>query len=130
MHCLKCGRETSEDAVFCQDCLLDMEKHPVDPNEVVLLPKRASSQVVKKTTRRRTIPVEERLIRVKRRVRFLTALLILMTLLVAAMCYPTVLFFSRYRLRTGQNYTSITSTTAPVATESELPTNVSRETVQ
>lgn len=130
MHCLKCGREASEDAVFCQDCLLDMEKHPVDPNEVVLLPKRASSPVVKKTTRRRTIPVEERLIRVKRRVRFLTALLILMTLLVAAMCYPTVLFFSRYRQRTGQNYTSITSTTAPVTTESELPTNVSRETVQ
>ncbi len=130
MHCLKCGRETPEDTVFCQDCLLDMEKNPVDPNEVVLLPKRDSAQTPKKMPRRRTVTAEERLTQVKRRMRLLTVLLVLMTLLVAAMCYPTFQYFKRYRQRPGQNYNSVTSTTAPAETVGKAPTEVSRETVQ
>lgn len=119
MHCLKCGRETDEGQVFCQECLLDMGKHPVDPNEVVLLPQRPAAPAAKKPARRRTIPPEERIIHLKRRIRLLTVLLLLVTLAASALAYPTVQYFRRYRLRPGQNYTSIVTSTAPIETVPE-----------
>lgn len=119
MHCLKCGRETDEGQVFCQECLLDMGKHPVDPNEVVLLPQRPATPPAKKPARRRTVPSEERIIHLKRRIRLLTVLLLLVTLAASALAYPTVQYFRRYRLRPGQNYSSIVATTAPAETVPE-----------
>ena len=41
MQCMKCGREIPVDQVFCQECLTDMEKYPVDPGIVVTLPPEA-----------------------------------------------------------------------------------------
>ncbi len=41
MNCMKCGQEIPNDQVFCEECLLDMEKHPVKPDTPVLLPPRA-----------------------------------------------------------------------------------------
>ena len=38
MNCMKCGRETKEDAVFCEDCLDHMNRHPVPPNTLVYVP--------------------------------------------------------------------------------------------
>ena len=99
MHCLKCGRETDENQVFCQECLLDMEKHPVDSNEVVLLPQRPAAPAAKKPARRRTVTPEERIIYLKRRVRLLTVLLLVVILISSALAYPTVQYFRRYRLR-------------------------------
>lgn len=119
MHCLKCGRETDEDQVFCQECLLDMGKHPVDPNEVVLLPQRPTAPSIKKPVRRRTVPPEERILQLKKRIRLLTVLLVLMTLIAAALTYPTAQYFRRYRLRPGQNYSSIVTTTVPAETVPE-----------
>lgn len=119
MHCLKCGRETDEGQVFCQECLLDMGKHPVDPNEVVLLPQRPAAPAAKKPARRRTITPEERIIHLKRRIRLLTVLLLLVTLAASALAYPTIQYFRRYRLRPGQNYTSIVTATAPAETVPE-----------
>ena len=40
MQCIKCGRETAEKAVFCEECLSGMEKHPVKPGTPVVIPKR------------------------------------------------------------------------------------------
>ena len=50
MNCLKCGRETQEDNVFCQACLLEMQKYPVHADTVVLLPRRKDAPVIKKGT--------------------------------------------------------------------------------
>ena len=119
MHCLKCGRETDENQVFCQECLLDMEKHPVDSNEVVLLPQRPAAPAAQKPARRRTVTPEERIIYLKRRVRLLTVLLLVVILISSALAYPTVQYFRRYRLRPGQNYTSIVTSTAPIETVPE-----------
>ena len=47
MNCMKCGREISDDNVFCTDCLLEMEKYPVDSGVVVLLPRRRESSIQK-----------------------------------------------------------------------------------
>ena len=41
MQCLRCGRETEEDRVFCFLCESIMVKQPVKPNTVVTIPERS-----------------------------------------------------------------------------------------
>ena len=41
MQCLRCGRETEEEHVFCFLCEAVMMKHPVKPNTVVTIPERS-----------------------------------------------------------------------------------------
>ena len=41
MQCLRCGRETEEDHVFCFLCEAVMMKHPVKANAVVNIPERS-----------------------------------------------------------------------------------------
>ena len=36
MSCMKCGKEVSEDQVFCPECLAEMERYPVKPGTPVL----------------------------------------------------------------------------------------------
>ena len=107
VHCLKCGLETEENQSFCQDCLLDMSKHPVDPNAVVLLPRRESNFPAKKTVRRRAAAPEDRIHSLKRWNRVLILLLVLALLTCGALVYPTVQYLRRAPLRRGQNYTSL-----------------------
>ena len=42
MQCLRCGRETDGDQVFCFLCESVMVKHPVKPNTVVTIPERSA----------------------------------------------------------------------------------------
>lgn len=105
VHCLKCGRETEEGQSFCTDCLEDMQKHPVDPNAVVLLPRRESTQPAKKPARRRNVTAEERVAALKRRNRWLIALLVLSLLVCGALACPAYRYLRRAPLRRGQNYT-------------------------
>ena len=42
-QCLKCGKETAEKAIFCQQCQDDMGKYPVKPGTVIHLPKRQNA---------------------------------------------------------------------------------------
>lgn len=81
MYCLRCGRDTENEQVFCADCLENMEKYPVKPGTIVQLPRRASSASQKKQVRRRTLSPEEQVVHLKVTVR--TLLAILGTLLVA-----------------------------------------------
>ena len=41
MQCLRCGRETEENHVFCFPCEAVMMKHPVKANAVVTIPERS-----------------------------------------------------------------------------------------
>ena len=61
MDCMKCGRETEHENVFCPDCLTEMEKYPVRPDTVVLLPRRRESSIIKKVPKRHTITAEEQI---------------------------------------------------------------------
>jgi len=119
MKCMKCGREMETEQVFCDDCLLEMEKYPVNPGTAVHLPLRKDIPVSRKSpSRRRTVSPEEQIQRLKKRVWFLSGTLVVTLMLLLAMIYPTVNFFLRnYHLRPGQNYTTITpSTTVPSTT--------------
>lgn len=113
MKCLKCGRELDTEQVFCDDCLLEMEKYPVNANATVHLPLRRETPPRKSQPRRRTIPLEEQMKVLKKRLWFLTGILVVVLALLIAMIHPTVSYFIRnYHLRPGQNY----STIAPKAT--------------
>lgn len=111
MNCLKCGRETPSEQVFCHDCLLEMEKHPVKPGTVVLLPRQRDTAAQKKAQKRRTIPLEEQVKVLKRRVRILTAAALLFAVLMLLFAFPAIEHLMEGRFKKGQNYKAVTTTT-------------------
>lgn len=111
MGCMKCGRETISEQVFCPGCLAEMEKYPVRPGTVVQLPNRkTTAAVVKKTTKKRTVPPDEQIRILKKRCRVLFALLIAVTLLAVILAVPAVEHFMENRFEIGQNYSTVTET--------------------
>lgn len=108
MNCLKCGRETASEQIFCQDCLLEMEKYPIKPGTVVQLPQRRETPVLRRTRRR--IPSSEELIRqLQRTVRILAALLLVSWVLIVVLLVPTLEHLQEDHYLPGQNYSSIDS---------------------
>lgn len=116
MNCMKCGREIPEGA-FCEECLAVMEKYPVKPNTVVLIPNREKDILARKGPRRRKeLTEKERLIRYERRIRILTWI---NGILAVCLAGALILCLLEYRRSlgppTGQNYTAITSTNPSAA---------------
>ena len=74
--CPKCGRDAAENMAFCDKCLAEMEKYPVKPGVVVLLPQYEKAP---KPARRRHTPAspEEQLVKLKKRISALTLALVL-----------------------------------------------------
>lgn len=119
MGCLKCGRDTEEGAVFCSDCLLEMQRYPVRPGTPVVLP--AQERVVpRKAPKRRAVPPEEQIKGLKKRIRALTILWMVTLLALAVLAVVCWRVLPRSQLRPGQNYTAVTSTvpasTVPAST--------------
>ena len=88
MHCMKCGRDISDDQVFCNACLELMAQHPVKADVVVQLPQRRAPVQKKYTSRRRIRSVDEQLLRTKRTNRWLigiVSLLVLFSIATSAM---------------------------------------------
>ena len=113
MGCLRCGREVEEGQAFCQDCLIEMGKYPIDPNTVVQIPVRTDGTAGKKAARRRGPSPEEQIQILKRRVRILTAAVILLAILSISLSVLAYRIQDRFRFRPGQNYTSVISTQPP-----------------
>ncbi|MBQ9167695.1 MAG: hypothetical protein IJX67_04715 [Oscillospiraceae bacterium] len=59
MRCMRCGRETEANQVFCPDCLKDMEKYPVKPGTSVQIPNRSSHEPVRKPRPKSPGPEEQ-----------------------------------------------------------------------
>lgn len=110
MGCLKCGRDTISEQVFCVDCLVEMEKYPVRPGTVVQLPSHKNASALKKAVKRRTIPLEDQVKVLRKRVRILAILLILVTVIAAALAVPAVEHLLENHFKIGQNYTTVTQT--------------------
>lgn len=107
MTCLKCGRNTKDDHVFCDECLVVMERYPVKPGTPVHLPHHAFVQTPRKTTpRKRTLSPEEQIAGLKRNLR--RSRLVGLVLLVA-LSLATVLLVREFAGKDipaiGQNYT-------------------------
>lgn len=50
MSCIRCGKETDVDQIFCDECLQDMERHPVKPGTPIQLPVRENRSAVKRSS--------------------------------------------------------------------------------
>lgn len=127
MNCIKCGRETGENQVFCELCLGEMENYPVNPGTAVHIPPRAPEEETKKNqAKKKPVPsASEQVLRLKKKL-FRTRLMLAVMLLVCGLlCFAvgwTVMELDFQRLL-GQNYTIVenlvdsmdvgTETTAP-----------------
>ena len=84
MACIKCGKESTAGAEFCEECLKDMERYPVKPGTPVILPKHAE-YLSAKHPRKKALKPEQQVVRLKKAVRcLLWVCLALLLLLVAA----------------------------------------------
>ena len=106
MNCLKCGRETASEQIFCQECLVEMEKYPVKPGTVVQLPQRKDTPAMRRV-KRRSLSSEEHIRQLQRRVRVLALLLFLSFLVIVALLVPTIEHLTEKHYLPGQNYSSI-----------------------
>ena len=87
MQCMKCGKKTEENQVFCESCLQVMDAYPVKPDTAIHLPNRNLMRPYKKGSyRKKTTSPEEQIARLKkviRRLRIVCAVLVLLFGMVA-----------------------------------------------
>ena len=79
MYCLRCGKETADNKVFCKSCLESMEDCPVKPGQPIMLPNRPTTQPVKKNKRTKPMNNEELLDSLRRQLK-ITGRLLLITI--------------------------------------------------
>ena len=112
VNCMKCGRETKEDAVFCEDCLEHMDRYPVPPNTLVYVPSEKDRMVTKKhTVSHPVVNQDDQIKRLNRRVHGLGLLVALMLGLVIFLGLLSVDSLRQINMTNliGKNYTTITS---------------------
>ena len=112
MNCMKCGRETEADNVFCEECLERMAEYPVNPLTLVQIPHRPAGPEAKKNHPRRQTP-EEQITALQKRCHRLGRMLVLLLLLLTVVAAAAALAVSELDMQRwlGQNYS--TSTEAP-----------------
>ena len=91
MACIKCGKKTKGDQVFCKDCLASMEAYPVKSDVPIQLPNRSAADAQKKAGKKRRNPtIEEQVVSLRRTVCWLLALI---ALLVSLLCVAGYMLF-------------------------------------
>ena len=88
MACLKCGKKTQDEQVFCSACLAVMEAYPVKPTIHIQLPNRKERTFSKRAGRKhRALSPEEQLALLKKRQRRLLSLVALLLFLLGAIAF-------------------------------------------
>lgn len=111
MYCLKCGRDTTDDHVFCDSCQKNMAAYPVAPGTAVHLPHHTPPK--KAAPRKRAVPLEEQvqgLRRSLRRSRIFATILVIILIMTA-----TLILYKLTDIEApviGQNYTIDTNLTS------------------
>lgn len=107
MYCLRCGRDTKGNQVFCDLCQENMEKYPVRPGTNIRLPRRKTAPVTKKRSRRKkSMSPEEQVILLRkslRRARALACVLFILLCLVAGALFYGFTHWENSNI--GKNYT-------------------------
>lgn len=111
MNCIKCGSKISEGQVFCDECLQDMERHPVKPGTPVILPNRPAAVAAKRRHARKARKPEEQIHTLKNIIMWLMlALAVTMLLLSLSVSMLVQLQQSKgQNFLPGQNYSTIDS---------------------
>ncbi len=81
MYCIKCGRDTTDEHVFCDSCLDVMENYPVKSDAAINLPHRDSDQDFRRAPRKRITPPEEQVLHLRKSMRRMKALIATLFLL-------------------------------------------------
>lgn len=84
MACMKCGKKTKDEQVFCPACLAVMDAYPVKADVRVQLPNRQKLEATRKSTRKRAVPPEEQVVQLRRSLRRARAFGLIVTLLLCA----------------------------------------------
>ena len=108
MNCMKCGRDIRDDQAFCPKCLELMKKHPVKPDVAVQLPIRREIPQKKAPPRKKVRTPEEQILQLKKRNRWLMAivsLLLAVSLLMLSLCISYFRQLDVLKLL-GQNYST------------------------
>ena len=88
MACLKCGKKTADEQVFCPACLAVMEAYPVKPILHIQLPNHKERPLPKRSGRKRlALTLEEQLALLKKRQSRLLSLVALLLLLLGAIAF-------------------------------------------
>ena len=124
MQCMKCGRDTEADQVFCESCREIMAKYPVKPGIVVQIPHRTEQSQKKQPVRRKvTLSPEEQIKRLRRTVAKLILLIVLLVGVVAALGGLAAQLYEEgeKKVLPGQNYFTATEATTEATVETTLP---------
>ena len=112
MYCMKCGKEIKENQVFCDACLVIMDKYPVKPGTHIHIPQRPESASNKPVSRKKSFTPEEQIHRLRRRVKRLALALVCVLLALAMTVTLLVHTVTEYRVNAsiGKNYNTIDTT--------------------
>ena len=115
MYCIKCGRETGENQVFCENCLQIMQQYPVKPGAVISLPRRNTPAQEKKAPVLHKEPsAADQLAQLRSMIRWLTAIIAVLSVLLSATAVMLIRTLDKQKARTiGQNYTIVGSDAQP-----------------
>jgi len=128
MQCIKCGKETQENQVFCESCLQVMDAYPVKPDTAIHLPNRANQPSSKKSARKKALPLEEQVANMKKSIRRLRLFSIVLALLLIFVSCALVYRMTRPQQQedpvSKKNYTfnsETTTATDPEPTTATVP---------
>lgn len=109
MNCMRCGRDI-EEGVFCEECLEEMKKYPVNPGIAIRIPRRPDPQV-KRVQRRKTVSEEEQIRILRKRLRIATAVAVVLLAMLVGLLIPSAMhYMSEHEvLLPGQNYSAATT---------------------
>lgn len=118
MKCLKCGRETEQ--TFCETCRADMERNPVKPGTILLLPKERKIER-KPQTWHPQVPLETVVKGQRRLIRRLSRGIAVLTALLLLLAGFTIRLLSDSNARpVGQNYSAVTKPSDETTESSQL----------
>ena len=75
MNCVRCGKETEGKAVFCPECLEEMERYPVKPGTIIHIRQRPEADTQKPVRKKRELSTEQQLKNAVDLIQFLVVLL-------------------------------------------------------
>ena len=101
MNCIKCGRETGADNAFCDACLEEMSRRPVNPATVVLLPGQGRPQPKKAAPKKALPSMEEQVGILRKKVRRMRIMILVLVMLVVVLGF--VLFNAADLTQAGQD---------------------------
>ena len=114
MNCLRCGRETKDDHIFCDSCLETMKKYPVRPGTAVMLPRRKASTPLKKARRNLPPSPRDQIKKLKRQRNALWILIVLLMLILILLIGAIAYRYLDKTPKPGQNYAVAETTAAAV----------------